>query len=366
MTWPGRARARGRAGVTALGALAVGVLVPVALAACTPDDGRSPSPDAAPSAAADVLSPGPGDGTTAEDGGAGAAEDRGGSAAEPEVVRVPVGTTTVEIAVSPLPSAAPGEAAPSRVSTDDEGASDVMLALADAPALVSVEGGSLVRHADGTLTVLDDGGAPAGGFGAPRVVGPHGEPRRAGTDDGTGTDDAGGTDDRATAGTLAAGTPGVRVALVDARRAEVALVPAAGTSSGTSSAADATSSAPGATTDGAGSGGTGAEGDGPTAAWDVVVALGTQAVRSTDWGEREGGRSLAVDPTAWARAAGQAGRELVWAQVVAAEPEADTPTMHDQLVCHAVGAPDKATWNLEPWRPDVGLLATMAARCNPA
>ncbi|QUC01716.1 DUF2599 domain-containing protein [Cellulosimicrobium cellulans] len=101
-------------------------------------------------------------------------------------------------------------------------------------------------------------------------------------------------------------------------------------------------------------------------AWDVVVPLGTRAVRSTDWGEREGGRSLAVDPTAWARAAGQAGRELVWAQVVAAEPEADTPTMHDQLVCHAVGAPDKATWNLEPWRPDVGLLATMSARCNPA
>ncbi|MBE9924495.1 DUF2599 domain-containing protein [Cellulosimicrobium cellulans] len=135
------------------------------------------------------------------------------------------------------------------------------------------------------------------------------------------------------------------------------LVGTAGTASGADGADDAAGAPAGdadetATTDDAG-------------AWDVVVPLGTRAVRSTDWGEREGGRSLAVDPTAWARGAGQAGQELVWAQVVAAEPEADTPTMHDQLLCHAVGAPDKATWNLEPWRPDVGLLATMSARCNP-
>ncbi len=40
--------------------------------------------------------------------------------------------------------------------------------------------------------------------------------------------------------------------------------------------------------------------------------------------------------------------------------------MHDQLTCHALGAPDKETWNLEPWRPDVGLLAVLAAACNPA
>ncbi|TFF12798.1 DUF2599 domain-containing protein [Cellulosimicrobium terreum] len=133
------------------------------------------------------------------------------------------------------------------------------------------------------------------------------------------------------------------------------LVGTAGTAPGGGDAAGAPDGDPDgtATTDDAG-------------AWEVVVPLGTRAVRSTDWGEREGGLSLAVDPTAWARAAGQAGQELVWAQVVAAEPEADTPTMHDQLVCHAVGALDKATWNLEPWRPDVGLLATMSARCNPA
>ncbi|MFE7406149.1 DUF2599 domain-containing protein [Isoptericola sp. NPDC057559] len=103
-------------------------------------------------------------------------------------------------------------------------------------------------------------------------------------------------------------------------------------------------------------------GSDPTGATTV---LGTDGVRSADWGDREGGRSLAVDATAWARGAGQAGVDLVWAELVAEDPEVDTTTMHDQLECHAIGAPGKATWNLEPWRPDVGLVATMAARCNP-
>lgn len=98
---------------------------------------------------------------------------------------------------------------------------------------------------------------------------------------------------------------------------------------------------------------------------EVTTVLGTSAVKSADWGDREGGRSLAVVPTDWAREAGQAGTDLAWAELVAADPEVDTATMHDQLECHAIGAPDKDSWNLEPWRPDVGLLATMAARCNP-
>ncbi len=362
MTRPRRV-ADGRPGTTVLGALAVGVLVPVALAACTPGT-PPPDPDVVTSAPARVPSPGPG--ATTEDGRA--ADDPDGDRsgdAELASLRVPVGTATVEIAVPPPAS---GGAAPPRVTADAEGASDVTLALAGAPAVVSVEGGSLVRHPDGTLTVLDDGGTPVGGVGAPRVVGRHGTPGADGADGASGASGAeggtaDGTDAGPTAGMPTPGTPRVRVALVDAHRAEVTLVGTAGTltagSAGTTSGGDDAASAPDgdpdetATTDAA-------------EAWEVVVPLGTRAVRSTDWGEREGGRSLAVDPTAWARSAGQAGRELVWAQVVAAEPEADTPTMHDQLVCHAVGAPDKATWNLEPWRPDVGLLATMSARCNPA
>lgn len=98
----------------------------------------------------------------------------------------------------------------------------------------------------------------------------------------------------------------------------------------------------------------------------VTLWFGTRMLEDpADWGEREGGRSLAVRPTTWARAGGLAAQEGVWAAVIAQEPEADTNGMHDQLLCHALGAPDKDAWNLEPWRPDVGSLATLAARCNP-
>lgn len=348
MTRPARAGVRHRSRVTAR-TLAAGVLALAVLAGCTPDGGAtSPSPGTVPTTRTD--------GAPGEPGHDGTAEAGGGTTAEPEVVRVPVGSVTVEIAAPALMSTAEGEGAPAvAVSVGDEGTSNVALVLAGVPALISVEGGSLARHPDGTLTVLDDAGTPVGGLDAPGVVGPRGDlPQGAVPDDG----DAG-----------APTAPGVRVVLRDAHRAEVTLVPTAGTPSDISPGTAGTSGAP-KTPEGAADA-TGSAGDagrtagGGAAAWDVVVPLGTRAVRSTDWGEREGGRSLAVDPTAWARTAGQAGQELVWAQLVAAEPEVDTPTMHDQLVCHAVGAPDKATWNLEPWRPDVGLLATMAARCNP-
>jgi hypothetical protein len=94
------------------------------------------------------------------------------------------------------------------------------------------------------------------------------------------------------------------------------------------------------------------------------VDVGAHALEGAEWGQREGGRSLAVEPTAWARDAGQAGEVGTWTELVRAVPEADTQTMRDQLTCHVLGAPDKATWNLEPWRPDVGLLMTLAASCN--
>lgn len=39
--------------------------------------------------------------------------------------------------------------------------------------------------------------------------------------------------------------------------------------------------------------------------------------------------------------------------------------MEDQYKCHVNFAKNKVPWNLEPWRPDVGYVATVAARCNP-
>ncbi|GIG28168.1 DUF2599 domain-containing protein [Cellulomonas marina] len=98
---------------------------------------------------------------------------------------------------------------------------------------------------------------------------------------------------------------------------------------------------------------------------ELPLWLAATTVLDARWGDREGGRSLAVTPSAWARVGGAAAAEGVWAQLVAREPEAGTTSMHDQLWCHQLGAPTKATWNLEPWRPEVDTLELLAAGCNP-
>ncbi|WPF82060.1 DUF2599 domain-containing protein [Sanguibacter sp. 4.1] len=97
----------------------------------------------------------------------------------------------------------------------------------------------------------------------------------------------------------------------------------------------------------------------------VTTHLGTSVVASTSWGEREGGRSLAVTPTDWGRVSGATGSVFAWADLLAADPTADTPGMEEQLQCHLLGAREKATWNLEPWRPAVSLVEYALARCNP-
>lgn len=101
-------------------------------------------------------------------------------------------------------------------------------------------------------------------------------------------------------------------------------------------------------------------GAGPTGVWVASVA-----VQDAVWGHAEGGRSLAVTPSAWARAYSRAATAGLWSQLVAREPDANTPTMQAQLECHQLGAPTKDTWNLEPWRPDVSAVDMIAARCNP-
>ena len=111
----------------------------------------------------------------------------------------------------------------------------------------------------------------------------------------------------------------------------------------------------------------GAAGSG-AAGGTVTATFAATAVLDATWRDLadEGGRSLAVEPADWARRGSLAAEEAVWSALVAAEPEADAQNVRDQLTCHLIGAPDKATWNLEPWRPDVGLLETIAALCNPS
>lgn len=97
---------------------------------------------------------------------------------------------------------------------------------------------------------------------------------------------------------------------------------------------------------------------------------GQALIDQVEWTENADGPRLKVHPT-------QAGRDTTfpgsdrraWREIRTADPAADTPGMWDQFRCHwawaRLIAPDKPTWNLEPWRPPVGYDATVDAACNP-
>lgn len=82
------------------------------------------------------------------------------------------------------------------------------------------------------------------------------------------------------------------------------------------------------------------------------------------------GRSLRVYPSATGRAATVDGAmAAAWRQVTQLAPAADTPTMKAQFDCHWTFArltePNKASWNLETWRPVVSAQTMFDSRCNP-
>lgn len=98
-----------------------------------------------------------------------------------------------------------------------------------------------------------------------------------------------------------------------------------------------------------------------------------QCARYTEnaqWVNREGGISLSITPTACARnhipAAERAFAVDELFERWSSDPRFTNPHgMRDQFLCHLVNAPDKDEWNIEPWRPDVGMAITEAAYCNP-
>jgi len=117
-----------------------------------------------------------------------------------------------------------------------------------------------------------------------------------------------------------------------------------------------------------GSGGTTAPGSRPAKRTERQPAL----VDHARWQTTSQGYRLIVTPTGYGRlhARGRPGRALDQA-MADARP---TPlhigatvrrSLRDQLLCHADFAVLKPTWNLETWRPDVGLARTIAALCNP-
>ncbi|MDO3646504.1 DUF2599 domain-containing protein [Nocardia mangyaensis] len=106
----------------------------------------------------------------------------------------------------------------------------------------------------------------------------------------------------------------------------------------------------------------------PTATVDPYAGL--PLIDTVQWTENIDGRRLLVFPTVAGRKTTAPGTdERAWQEVLALDATADAPGMRDQFICHWVWArmvaPDKPSWNLEPWRPDVGYQATVSANCNP-
>jgi hypothetical protein len=93
------------------------------------------------------------------------------------------------------------------------------------------------------------------------------------------------------------------------------------------------------------------------------------------WVGTTGLASLRVYPSTAGRVvAGQLDKSTVqseqaWREVLAWAPEADSPNMRAQFICHwhfaELAQPGKTSWNLEAWRPFVDDDAMVASRCNP-
>jgi hypothetical protein len=84
--------------------------------------------------------------------------------------------------------------------------------------------------------------------------------------------------------------------------------------------------------------------------------------------------SLHVYPTRAGRAASilpnsTAQGDEAWGEVLALAPDAATPGMRAQFMCHwayaEMAEPGKTSWDLEPWRPVVDDQQMIAAGCNP-
>lgn len=100
----------------------------------------------------------------------------------------------------------------------------------------------------------------------------------------------------------------------------------------------------------------------------VEALLAETAVESAEWVTEPEGKRLIITPGKWARTGSMNVQQYGWDTVVQSVPDVidwDLNSLENQFTCHAIGALDKDTWNLETWREDVGLLEFMAAKCNP-
>lgn len=111
----------------------------------------------------------------------------------------------------------------------------------------------------------------------------------------------------------------------------------------------------------------------PSASADPLP--GPPYIDHASWKQYGGLTSLRVFPTPAGRAvAGDIGKtaaqtDEAWREVLAIAPDANTPGMRAQFVCHwdfaEFAEPGKNSWDLEPWRPPVDDSVMMLAGCNP-
>jgi hypothetical protein len=101
---------------------------------------------------------------------------------------------------------------------------------------------------------------------------------------------------------------------------------------------------------------------------------GPPYVDHVQWAKWADLSSLRVYPTQAARQASlqpgtDAQADEAWAEVLTLSPDADSPGMKAQFLCHwhfaEFAQPGKVSWNLEPWRNLVSDEQMVAAGCNP-
>lgn len=93
------------------------------------------------------------------------------------------------------------------------------------------------------------------------------------------------------------------------------------------------------------------------------------------WSTYGGLATLSVYPTAAGRqVAGEMSKtpaqtDEAWGEVLTLAPDADSPGMRAQFLCHwrfaEFAQPGKSSWDLEPWRPVVDDNTMLLAGCNP-
>jgi hypothetical protein len=85
------------------------------------------------------------------------------------------------------------------------------------------------------------------------------------------------------------------------------------------------------------------------------------------WIQQPQGMRLIVTPTSCGRRTAASSSAPAFAEAIrrGGRGAPHYRSLYFQFICHANFAADKPTWDLEAWRPDVGLAATILARCNP-